>query len=425
MTAATASTVQQRHIASVFFPFASGYLMSYLFRTVNGPLGERLIAEFHLNAGQLGLLTSVYFLAFATSQLPLGLAIDHYGPRRVQIALCLVAAAGALMFAAAGNMATLILGRTLIGVGTAAGLVAGLKALNMAVPHHRLMLMNGFYITCGGLGAMAGTYPVSWAADHLGWRGTFVGLAAMTVVVAVAFAVVVPHQRTETKPEPWRQTLLALVGICRTAVFWRLAPLSASVIGSAFAIHGLWAARWMTDVDGMAQRSVTLDLLIMGVGLAAGATTLGAIGNWLRARGVSTAALFAGACGVFLLIETLILLHIRVPELLLWPGFAMFGAMTVLSYSMLSDLFPQALIGRANSALNVMHLSMAFLLQMGLGAIASRWAPNGSGHYPIVAYRWAFALPIGLQMAALAWFLLAPMLRAEDRGAEARPAPGQ
>src|SRR4051794_21302396 len=240
MTAATASTVQQRHIASVFFPFASGYLMSYLFRTVNGPLGERLIAEFHLNASQLGLLTSVYFLAFAASQLPLGLLIDHYGPRRVQIGLCLLAAAGALVFAVADSTPTLILGRTLIGLGTAAGLVAGLKALNMAVPHDRLMLGNGFYIMCGGLGAMAGTYPVSWATDVLGWRGTFIALAVATLLVAVALTVVAPHQASATRAEPWRQTLAALSGICRTAAFWRLAPASASVIGSAFAIHGLW-----------------------------------------------------------------------------------------------------------------------------------------------------------------------------------------
>jgi predicted MFS family arabinose efflux permease len=315
----------------------------------------------------------------------------------------------------------LILGRALIGLGTAGGLVTGLKALNTAVPRNHLLLMNGFYIMCGGLGAMAGTYPVSWATDLLGWRATFIGLAALTILVSLAMAYVVPERATQTVPEPWRETLRALGGICRTASFWRLAPLSASVIGSAFAIHGLWAARWMADVDGMASPSVTFHLLVMGAALAAGAATLGTLGDWLRNRNVPPAVLFAGACSIFLLIQVTIMLRTGAPELLLWPGFAVFGSMTVLSYSILADLFDSALIGRANSALNVLHLGMAFLLQMGLGAVTNHWTPNMQGQYPIVAYQWAFALPIGLQVASLAWFLFAPAV--QSRGADIADAP--
>ncbi len=78
----------------------------------------------------------------------------------------------------------------------------------------------------------------------------------------------------------------------------------------------------------------------------------------------------------------------------------------MLSYSIVSELFPPERIGRANSALNLLHLLMAFILQYGMGIVASRWPQIAPGHLPVIAYRAAFALPLSLEVAALAWFLL-------------------
>ena len=395
-------------VLKVLVPFAAGYLLSYLFRTINGPISDRLIVEFGLGARTLGLLTSAYFLTFAAFQVPLGILIDHFGPRRTQVALSMVAALGALVFANAHHTATLILGRAVIGLGTSGGLMAGLKALNLWVPKGRLIAMNGLYVMCGGLGAMASTYPVSWLVDVVGWRGAFVTLAAATVMVALALYYVVPERLSDSRPEPWRQTVAALLGICRTAAFWRLAPLSAMVIGTAFAVHGLWAARWMADVDGMAPAEVTSYLLAMGAGLTVGAGILGIGGNALQANGVRPSTLFAGACAVFLLIQLVILSNMRITGLILWPCFALFGAMTVLSYSMLADLFEQDLIGRANGVLNVLHLGMAFVIQATIGFVTNLWLPDTFGHYPVTAYQAAFAVPIVFQGLAFLWFLLAP-----------------
>ena len=157
--------------------------------------------------------------------------------------------------------------------------------------------MNGFYVMCGGIGAMAGTYPVSWATSWLGWRGTFV-LPAGTFLVSLAMAGVVPERQSAAKPESCARRCGAR-RCRRTAASWRLAPLSASVIGTAFAVHGPWAARWMSDVDGMARQSVAFELLAMGAGLTIGAATLGLLANRLRQLGVSTSTLFGSACATF------------------------------------------------------------------------------------------------------------------------------
>ena len=80
-------------------PFALGYFLSYLFRSVNAVVGPDLVAEIGLSAAELGLVTSAYLIAFALFQLPLGLLLDRFGPRRVQTALLGCAALGSLLFA--------------------------------------------------------------------------------------------------------------------------------------------------------------------------------------------------------------------------------------------------------------------------------------------------------------------------------------
>jgi sugar phosphate permease len=118
-----------RAIVLVFLPFAAGYYLSYLFRTINALISAQLTAEFALGAEDLGLLTSVYFLTFAAAQLPIGVLLDRYGPRQVQSALLLVAAGGSALFGAAQGFVPLVLARALIGLGVAAALTAGSRPL--------------------------------------------------------------------------------------------------------------------------------------------------------------------------------------------------------------------------------------------------------------------------------------------------------
>src|SRR5215467_7813508 len=90
-----------RLIACVLLPFAAGYYLSYLFRTINALIAGDLAADLDLNAFDLGLLTSAYFLSFAVVQLPFGALLDRYGPKTIQSLLLLLASIGALVFALA------------------------------------------------------------------------------------------------------------------------------------------------------------------------------------------------------------------------------------------------------------------------------------------------------------------------------------
>ena len=117
----------------VFIPFALGYFLSYLFRVVNNVIAPDLVADLGLDAADLGLLTSTYFLTFAAFQLPLGILLDRFGPRRTEAALLVFAGLGAFLFAIAESTIGLIVGRAFIGFGVSACLMAAFKAFGMWV----------------------------------------------------------------------------------------------------------------------------------------------------------------------------------------------------------------------------------------------------------------------------------------------------
>jgi MFS family permease len=221
----------------VFLPFAAGYYLTYLFRTINALIANRLMADLGLGAADLGALTSVFFLSLAATQLPLGVLLDRYGPRRVQITLLPIAAFGATVFATADSFATLVIGRALIGVGVAGSLMSGLKAIILWFPRERAPLANGCFIMLGALGAVTATAPAESLLASIGWRGLFELLAIVSAGCALILYLVVPEtwtlQNSGRRPEP-----IGLKSIYCDSRFWRLAPLSATCIGSAWALHG-------------------------------------------------------------------------------------------------------------------------------------------------------------------------------------------
>ena len=184
----------RRLVVLVLAPFALGYFLSYFFRSVNAVVGPRLVADLGLSAAELGLLTSAYLFAFALFQLPLGVLLDRFGPRRVQAALFACAATGALLFAIGQDIATLTVARALIGLGFAGGLMSGFKAVVLWVPEPRRALANAGIMSFGALGVLVATVPTELAVQAVGWRSVFVGLAAITFAVATLIFVAVPEQ---------------------------------------------------------------------------------------------------------------------------------------------------------------------------------------------------------------------------------------
>jgi sugar phosphate permease len=340
-----------RSILLVLLPFAAGYFLSYFYRTINAVISAELSSTMQLRASDLGLLTAVYFLSFAAMQLPLGVALDRYGPRRVQGVLLLVAAIGAALFGSAQTLAGFIIGRALIGLGVAAALFAGLAAATAGCAV-MIMVLSPESI---GAGSQSG---------H--------GLASLKKIYT--------NQR-----------------------FWRLAPLSTMCISTGWALQGLWAAPWLADVENLGRPEIVHHLFVMALALCAGALLLGILAERLRRHGVRTQVVLAAVGVLFIAAELALVLRLPVPSYLVWAIVGSVGAATVLSFTILAEYFPSEIAGQANAALNILHIGGAFILQYAIGIIVDIWGSTG-GHYPIIAYQAAFTIILCLQIMAWSWY---------------------
>src|SRR6266481_4020889 len=388
-------------ILRVFLPFVFGYYIAYLFRTINAVMAAPLATELGLGADDLGLLTSVYFLTFAAAQIPIGILLDRYGPRRVQSVLLLVAALGSTLFAVSDHFWMLLVGRALIGLGVASAMTAGLKALVLWFPGDRVPLLNGLMVMLGALGAVTATLPADLLLDWIGWRELFGLFAVLTAASAVLIYLIVP----EATPAATGAISVGLRKVYADPRFWRLAPLSASCIGTAWALQGLWAAQWLKDVEGLDRAGVVFHLFAMAVALSLGAVLLGVAADRLRRRGVGPEVLLGLVAAVFIATQFALILRLPLPSYLQWAVVAAVGAATVVSFPILAEYFPKELAGRANGALNLFHIAAAFAVQFTTGVVLQHWTPE-AGHYPEIAYQTAFALNLALQVVAWIWFAL-------------------
>ena len=390
-------------VLRVFLPFALGYYLSYLFRTISAVTAEPLTAEFSLSPSSLGLLTSAYFLTFAAAQIPIGVFLDRYGPRQVQAVLLVIAAGGAALFGASDGFLSLLAGRALIGLGVAAALAAGLKATVLWFPRERVALVNGWMVMLGALGAVTATTPSEWLLGWIGWRDLFEWLSVATMIAAAVVYLLVPEAPSWPSTSQ-RQPLAGLKVIYTDPRFWRLAPLSATTIGTAWALQGLWAAPWLSDVEGLDRAALVNHLLAMAVALSIGALLLGILATRLRRRNIQPQAIFGAIAAMFIAVQVSLILRWPLPSTILWCCVAAVGATTVLSYAIVADYFPKDLAGRANAALNVFHVGAAFILQDLIGVIIDCWPVDGT-HHPMIAYQVAFGIDLALQLAAWIWFM--------------------
>jgi MFS family permease len=393
-------------VARVFLPFSAGYFLSYLYRTVNAVIAPDLVRDFGVSPGQLGLLTSAYFLTFAAVQLPLGVVLDRFGPRRVNVLLLVLAAAGALVFAWASAFGGLLAGRAIVGVGVSGALMASLKAFTVWFPPQRLATMNGLLMAMGGLGALAASAPVEALLRHTDWRGVFELLAAGTLAVALALALVVPRgAQSAAKTESFASLLRGVGQVFRDRVFWQVGLVCMTAQGGFLAAQGLWIGPWLTDVAGLPRAQVAQYLLWMALAVTAGFAFFGNAADRYAHLGLDARALFrlsaAGNAAGLVLIASGIAAA-ALPASLLY-AFASTGL--ALSYAILSAHFPLGMAGRAHTAVNMLVFVGGFVLQWGLGLVIGLWTPE-DGRYPREAYTVAFGGLLALQaVCALPLFL--------------------
>ena len=412
MQAELASTVRMNGIHlvfAVFIPFAFGHYLSLLLRNMNAVLAPDLVAALALDSGQLGVLTSVFFLAYALVQLPVGMALDRYGSRIVQVVLLSLAAAGALLFACGDSFGELAVARALIGLGLGGCFMSAVKVISSSVTPARVPSVHGYLIAIGGLGSATATLPVRAALDYTDWRGLFLALALLIAMAAALIWTMAPRQAPLCKAE--RPTLRSLLEVYRDRRFRATAGLILVSHAVFFGLQGLWIGRWLADVGHFSADAVAYLLYLSMAAVIFGAIAVGLGTERAARRGIRPLDMAAVGVALFVLVQILMLCNYVPSFALLAVLFTLLGTITGMEYTIVAQSLPRELTGRASTCLNLLIFTGAFLVQAGFGQVVGLWTPDAQGRYPEMAYRVALGVLVMLQLPGLlayAWSCLKP-----------------
>ncbi len=396
-----------RLVLIVLLPFGTGYFMSYLFRNINAVVGRYLIAELGLSATDIGLLTAAYFLTFAICQVPMGVLLDRFGPRRINAALLCVAALGAFLFSIGESRDQLALARGLIGIGVSVCLMSSFVSITLWFPRDRWPLLNGVILTFGGLGAIAGSGPVEAALRLTDWRGVFAGLSVATLVAAALIYLVVPDQRSERPPERLRRVLKGVTLVLGSRAYWSAVPLVIFAQAANFAIIGLWAGLWLRDVPQLDRAATAWFLSLLNIGMTLGFLATGVAGDWANRRKIPLARIMNAFCLCYFAAQLVILLKLDVAAAWPWFLFGFFANAVIFAYPMLAARLPLEYSGRVNTSVNLVSFAGGFLGQYAMGWAIDAFPRTAQGLYAPAGYDWAFGGMLALEILGFLWFLYA------------------
>jgi sugar phosphate permease len=394
----------------IFIPFALGYFLSYLYRVVNSIIAGDLSTDLNLNATELGFLTSAYLSTFAVIQLPLGVLLDRYGPRRIEAFLLLFAALGAAIFATATSFNMLVIGRALIGLGVSACLMAAFKSFVQWFPADRLPLANGLHMTAGGLGVLCASSPTAWLLETLVWRDLFWILAIATLLVAIIIFFAVPDKPSQALSVTPKVNLTSHIGgilhIFSDRYFWRIIPVAVSTQAAALALIGLWTGPWFRDIAQFNEADVASSLLLIAVSMIVGYVVIGYITYYFSKRGINSMTVALIGMAAFILTQIILAFHPVYFARSAWMLFGFFSTSSILTYAALSQRFSAQYAGRANTALNFLVFVVGFFTQWGIGAVIDAFPSDSAGSYAAEGYQQVFIYLIVVQAFCLGWYAL-------------------
>ncbi len=376
--------------------------LSQFYRVSNSVIAPELVRDLHLSAAELGLAGSAFFFALFAVQLPIGLWFDRYGARRTVSAVSLLAAAGSIWIAHSSDATSLIAGRVVVGVGCAASFMSVVFLCARWFPPNRLATALSWVFAASNIGTLAASTPLALVASAVGWRNGFLGLAAITLLVAALFYAVVRDRPPGSKDPATQKEALGdvfrgLWEVWRTPGLLPLLSMHFFAYATMLTILGIWAGPYLFDVHklGGVQRGNVL--LAMGIAQTLGILAYGPMDRVLRSR--KKVVLGGTACSAAILAA---LAAIPQPPLGLAVGllvaicfFCAYGTVIVAQGR---TLFPDRLGGRAVTTVNMAQCLGLTVLPALTGYIVEALGATD------MAYRSVFGvLAAGLIMGSIAY----------------------
>ena len=399
------SSVATRETVVLVSALGGTYIVSQFLRNSVGVIAPNLATELGLSASEVGLLASVFFFSFAASQIPLGIALDRYGPRLCMLVCAGIAILGALMFACAPSPFWLIAARVLMGIGSSCYLMAPLALYARRYAPDKFATLVGLQIGLGTLGTLLATAPFALAVALVGWRISFVVIAGMILAAAAVVAIVVQEDKGDSSParETLSESLRGTLEAVRVPSFWPVFIAQLASYSSFVIVVGLWGGPYLTHVYGYSLTERGNMLFVAVVAQIAGSMLWGPSDRLFNSYKIPVLT------GLLLTAATLALAAwigmFSAVGLLIWfIAIGLFPGMLSVLIAHGKSLFPPRLAGRGMTLMNMGTMGGVFLSQTITGFIID-WFPLAGGGYALDAYRSVFGFQAAfILLTCIAYF---------------------
>jgi len=402
------------------------YVFSQLLRNATGVIGPELMRDLALSPEALGVLASVYALANAVMQVPVGLLLDRIGARRTTYALLAFAVIGTVGFALAESGGTLTAARFMMGIGVSGAYVGGVVLIARWYAAERFAGVGGVFLAGGNVGALLATTPLALAAAFLGWRGAFYAIAALLLPVILAGALMIRdappgHAFLRREPEKISETLRGLGVVLRDRGLQRIFLVAFVNYAALSTMLGLWAGPYLNDRFGLDPVGRGNVLLAMTVAVIGGYLAYGQLDRLLDCRKPLVLFGLTGMVGVFAALAL-----VREPALwqavALLVGLSLFSAFNSVSLAHARALFPGRMVGRVATTYNLAVQLGSGVFQLVSGFVVG-FLPITAAGMSGEAYRLLFGFLGAAVLLALLVYLpirdVRPSEDARNRAAEA------
>ncbi|MGN8114686.1 MFS transporter [Labrys sp. 22185] len=379
--------------------------MSQAFRTVATLFAGELKLEFGASTQEIGLFAGAFHLSFALAQIPIGVALDLFGPRRTVCAAFLLACLGALVSALAPNLPVLIASQVLIGVGCAPAFLGAIVFVANRYPARQFARLSGLVLSFSGIGMLMTGTPLALVVETWSWRAGFLALAALSILALAANVLLVRDEAPAPgRGRPNLSVAFAEIGPLLAQRHTLGILLLGGVSYAAFlTLRGLWAVPMLMDRHGFGL--VVSGHIMLATSLAAllGPPVFGLLKPRNRGRRywiVASAALYMAAFAA---------LAGQSSSLVDIAAVVMLGFMTgyfILQYADVRAAYAEAVAGRAFAVFNTAIFLGVAVMQWLTGLVGSFAAARDADPYLPV-----FAVIIVLLAAGIASFVLLPWPR--------------
>ena len=368
------------------------FFYAWVLRVAPSVMVEELMRDFAVGAAVLGHLSAAYFYGYAGMQIPAGLLLDRFGPRRLMTVAALVCAGGCVLFATGNSLAMVTAGRFLIGASAAFSLVGAMAVAGQWFPANRFAIFSGLAMAMGMAGGVFGQAPLRLAIEASDWRTATLLLAAGGAILAVA--------AWATVRDKWHGTggmAVALSGLGKVMRHRQTLLIALTGLGTSaplLAFAGLWGVPFLETAYGLSRTSAAGVTSAFFAGWGVGAPLFG----WLSDR--------IGRRRDPLLIA-LAFKTVALAALIYVPGWSLvvlialsflvglFGSAQILCFALVRENHAPALSGTAIGFLNAVVTGAGALFQPLVGVLLDlAWTgeiASGARVYQAEAYRIAFA----------------------------------